>query len=93
LAACASSEDPFRCKDFGPFDLNFELIEYNDILALEDQLKSYPNVIPDNNFQIVAYMLETVQGEKGVIVPSDDYLQKVRDLCTKYNVLMIADEV
>jgi len=52
LAACASSEDPKRHKDFGPFDMNFELIEYNNILALEDQLKSDPN--------IVAYMLETI---------------------------------
>jgi ornithine--oxo-acid transaminase len=44
LAACASSEDPDRYKDYGPFDLNFELIEYNNIAALEDKLKSDPNV-------------------------------------------------
>lgn len=38
-------------------------------------------------------MLEPIQGEKGVIIPSEDYLQKVRSLCSKYQVLMIADEV
>lgn len=52
LAACASSEDPGRYKDFGPFDLNFDLIEYNNLEALENAFKADPN--------IAAYMLEPI---------------------------------
>lgn len=42
---------------------------------------------------VCAFMVEPIQGEAGVVVPDDDYLRRVRDLCTKYNVLWIADEV
>ena len=42
---------------------------------------------------VCAFMVEPIQGEAGVIVPSSGYLQGVRDICTKYNVLFIADEV
>ncbi len=85
LAACASSEDPDRYYNFGPFDLNFKLIDYNDLNQVEDQFKSNPN--------IAAYMLEPIQGEGGVIIPDSGYLKGVRELCDKYNVLMICDEV
>lgn len=85
MAACASSEDPGRYKDFGPFDLNFELIEYDNLKVLEEHFKSDPN--------IAAYMLEPIQGERGVIIPSSGYLKGVKQLCEKYNVLMICDEV
>jgi acetylornithine/succinyldiaminopimelate/putrescine aminotransferase len=44
LAACASSDDPYRYKDFGPFDMNFQLVEYNNIQSLEEALKADPNV-------------------------------------------------
>lgn len=55
IAACASSDDPERYKDFGPFEgLNFELIDYGDLNALETALKANPN--------IVAYMVEPIQG-------------------------------
>jgi ornithine--oxo-acid transaminase len=63
----------------------FSLIPYNDTFALENKFKSNPN--------IAAFMLEPIQGEAGVVVPDAGYLKTVRDLCTKYNVLMIADEV
>ena len=63
----------------------FELIDYNNIVQLEDTFKKNPN--------IVSFMLEPIQGEAGIIIPDDKYLVKVRKLCTKYNVLMIADEV
>lgn len=53
--------------------------------ALEEKFKSNPN--------IAAYMFEPVQGESGVIIPDAGYLKSVRDLCTKYNVLMVADEI
>lgn len=63
----------------------FEIVPYNDVSALEQKLRSNPN--------IVAFMLEPVQGEAGVIVPDDGYLTQVAALLKKYNVLMIADEV
>ena len=63
----------------------FSLIPYNDLEALENKFKSNQN--------IAAFMFEPIQGEAGVVVPQEGYLQGVRDLCTKYNVLMIADEV
>jgi len=86
IAACGSSDDPDRYKAFGPFEgLNFDLIDYNDIAALEKKLKEDPHVC--------AFMLEPIQGEAGVIIPDEGYLKKVRELCTQYNVLMICDEV
>jgi ornithine--oxo-acid transaminase len=56
-----------------------------DANALEERFKADKN--------IVAYVMEPVQGEAGVIIPPEGYLKQVRDLCTKYNVLMIFDEV
>lgn len=85
LAAISSSTDPSSYGGFGPFMPGFEVIEYNDLKALETKLSSDPN--------IVAFMVEPIQGEAGVVVPHVGYLKGVRDLCTKYNVLWIADEV
>lgn len=86
IAACGASDDPKRYKNFGPFGgLNFELVEYGNPAALEEALKANPYV--------AGFMMETVQGEAGVKVPPKGYLKAVRDLCTKYNVLMIVDEV
>mmetsp|Transcript_19329 Transcript_19329/g.55229 ORF Transcript_19329/g.55229 Transcript_19329/m.55229 type:complete len:439 (-) Transcript_19329:208-1524(-) len=85
LSAISSSSDPTCYTNFGPYMPGFELVPYNDLAALEAKFKSNPN--------IAAYMLEPIQGEAGVFVPDEGYLQGVRDLCTKYNVLMIADEV
>ena len=62
----------------------YDIIPYNDLSALEDELKD-PNV--------AAFMVEPIQGEAGVVVPDDGYLEGVRNLCNKYNVLFIADEV
>ena len=85
IAACGSSDDPGRYENFGPYNMGFNIIPYGDISILETKFKENPN--------IVAYMLEPIQGEAGIIIPPKGYLQSVRDLCTKYNVLMIADEV
>ncbi|XP_017072270.1 ornithine aminotransferase, mitochondrial [Drosophila eugracilis] len=84
LSAVSASNDPSSYEGFGPFMPGFELIEYDNLTALEESLKD-PNVC--------AFMVEPIQGEAGVVVPSDGYLKKVRELCTKYNVLWIADEV
>ena len=84
LAAISSSTDPSSYKGFGPFMPGFGLIPYNDLAALETALQD-PNV--------AAFMVEPIQGEAGVVIPTDGYLKGVKDLCTKYNVLFIADEI
>ena len=84
LAAISSSDDPVSYKGFGPFMPGYDLIPYNDLDSLEQELK-------DNN--VAAFMVEPIQGEAGVVVPDDGYLSGVRTLCDKYNVLFIADEV
>ncbi|MFM1898460.1 MAG: hypothetical protein RL577_700 [Bacteroidota bacterium] len=84
LAAVSSSSDPDSFGNFGPFMPGFERVPYNDLAALEKALQN-PNV--------AAFMVEPIQGEAGVIVPDEGYLKGVRDLCTRYQVLFIADEV
>ena len=84
LAAISSSTDPSSTNGFGPFMPGYEIIPYNDIESLKDSLK-------DQN--VVAFMVEPIQGEAGVVVPDDDYLKKAYDLCKESNVLFIADEV
>tara|TARA_B100000900_G_scaffold81472_1_gene65724 strand:+ start:20833 stop:22047 length:1215 start_codon:yes stop_codon:yes gene_type:complete len=84
LAAISSSDDPTSYEGFGPYMPGYDLIPYNDLDALEIELKD-PNV--------AAFMVEPIQGEAGVVVPDDGYLSGVRKLCNKYNVLFIADEV
>ena len=84
LAAISSSDDPLSYEGFGPFMPGYDIIPYNDLSALEDELKD-PNV--------AAFMVEPIQGEAGVVVPDDGYLEGIRNLCNKYNVLFIADEV
>lgn len=84
MSAISSSTDPSSFERFGPFMPGFLTVPYNDLAALEEQLKD-PTV--------AAFMVEPIQGEAGVIVPTEGYLTGVRRLCTQYNVLFIADEV
>ena len=84
MAAISSSTDPSCYENFGPFMPGFELIPYNDLAALELSFQ-------DKN--VAAFMFEPIQGEAGVVVPDEGYLSGVRNLCTEYNVLMIADEI
>jgi len=84
LAAISASNDPSSYGGFGPFMPGYELVNYNDLEALEQAIKD-PNT--------AAFIVEPIQGEAGVIVPDEGYLSGVRDLCTKYNVLFVADEV
>ena len=72
-------------SSFGPFMPGFDVIPYNDLRALEAKLADDPRV--------VAFMVEPIQGEAGVVVPDAGYLRGVRDLCSRHNVLWIADEV
>ncbi|MCF8276850.1 MAG: ornithine--oxo-acid transaminase [Flavobacteriales bacterium] len=78
------SNDPDARNNFGPFTPGFESIPYNDVAALEKALQD-PNV--------AGFLVEPIQGEAGVNVPTAGYLTKARELCTQYNVLLIADEI
>ncbi len=84
LSSISASTDPSSYSGFGPLLPGYVIIPYNDLKALDNALID-PNVC--------AFIFEPVQGEAGVIVPDKGYLAGVRDLCTKNNVLMIADEV
>lgn len=78
------SSDSDASTNFGPFTPGFIRVPYNDVAALEQALQQ-PNVI--------GFLVEPIQGEAGVFVPGEDYMQQARSLCTKYNALFIADEV
>ena len=84
LAAISASSDPLSYKNFGPYMPGFELVAYNDLALLEKALQ---------NPAVAAFMVEPIQGEAGVVVPDEGYLAKVKTLCSKYNVLLIADEI
>lgn len=84
MAAISASTDPSSYKGFGPYMPGFTVVPYNNLEALEKALQ-------DKN--VAAFMVEPIQGEAGVVVPDDGYLKAVSDLCTKYNVLFIADEI
>jgi len=84
IAAISSSSDPSSYQGFGPFVPGYKIIPYNDLIALEE-------AIQDKN--VCAFMFEPIQGEAGVVVPSEGYIAKAKALCEKNNVLMIADEV
>lgn len=79
------STDQTAKSEFGPFTEGFEVIPYDDINALEQLLSTDPT--------IAGFLVEPIQGEAGVYVPSDQYLKQAKALCEKYEVLFIADEV
>ncbi|SFC47721.1 ornithine--oxo-acid transaminase [Algibacter lectus] len=79
------SNDPVARKNFGPYTKGFIKIEYDNLKALEDVLV--------NNKSVAGFLVEPIQGEAGVYVPSEGYLASAKALCEKHNVLFIADEV
>lgn len=79
------SNDPVARKNFGPFTNGFIKIGYDDLKGLEQALQQNKNV--------AGFLVEPIQGEAGVYVPSERYLAKAKALCEQYNVLFIADEV
>ena len=79
------SNDENARKNFGPYTAGFIKIPYDDVEALEKAIKSSKN--------IAGFMVEPIQGEAGVYVPTDGYLTKVKAICEANNVLFIADEV
>lgn len=84
ISIISMSTDPDSYEGFGPFTPGFVKVPYNDIEALENELK-------DEN--VAGFIVEPIQGEAGVYVPDSGYLKKASELCKKYNVLFIADEV
>jgi ornithine--oxo-acid transaminase len=79
------SNDPIARKNFGPFTNGFIKIEYDNIVALKQAL--------ENNKNVAGFLVEPIQGEAGVYVPSEGYLKSAKALCEEYGVLFIADEV
>jgi len=86
LAAVSSSNDPTAYNEFGPYMPGFTSVPYNDLGSLEMEFQKDAE-------NIAAFMVEPIQGEAGVVVPDDGYMKKVKEMCEKYNVLLIADEV
>ncbi|MGP1990550.1 ornithine--oxo-acid transaminase [Zobellia laminariae] len=79
------SNDPVARKNFGPYTAGFLKIEYDNLDALKEVLENNPNV--------AGFLVEPIQGEAGVYVPSEGYLAGAKALCEKHGVLFIADEV
>ena len=85
LAVISASVDPSSRNGFGPFLPGFDVIEYDNIESLENALISDPFV--------AGFIVEPIQGEAGVKVPSKGYLKEAAKLCKAANVLFIADEI
>ena len=83
IATLTATGQPKYQEGFGPLPAGFDYVPYNDIQALEDMMSG----------STAAVMLEPIQGEGGVHVPDMEYLQKVRELCDKYNAVLIFDEI
>ena len=80
----SASTDPDSRKGFGPFMPGFEIIDYDNVAALESAL---------SNHNVCGLLIEPIQGEAGVFVPHEGYLKKAEELCKKNNVLLMMDEI
>ena len=77
-----STDEQYR-EGFGPFTPGFSLVDFGDAEALEKAI----------NKNTVAFLVEPIQAESGILVPPDGYLRRVREICDKHNILFIADEI
>ena len=84
ISVISASNDPDSTSHYGPFTPGILTVPYNDTEALAKQLED-----PD----VIAFIVEPIQGEAGVMVPDDGYLKKSYELCKSKNVLFIADEI
>jgi ornithine--oxo-acid transaminase len=80
----SASTDPDSRNNFGPFMPGYQIIPYDDLKALEQALK---------NKNVCGFLVEPIQGEAGVFVPQEGYLKKAQELCKKYNVILMMDEI
>ena len=83
ISIISMSTDPLAKRGFGPFTPGFKVIKYGDAQALEAAV----------TYNTVAFLAEPIQGEAGVIIPPRGYLKEAREICTRHNILFIADEV
>jgi ornithine--oxo-acid transaminase len=83
LTIVGFSTDPTTRDGFGPFTPGFRVVPFGDAAALEAA------VTPDT----VAFLVEPIQGEAGVIIPHAGYFKSVREICTRHNVILILDEI
>ena len=94
FAAITMSTDPESRENYGPYlpgigsscPSTGKPIPYNDAAALEEAFKVHGK-------EVAGFLVEPIQGEAGIVVPDDDYLRRVRELCDEYNVLMMVDEI
>jgi len=94
FAAITMSTDPESRDNYGPYLPNVgavcpatkKAIPYNDISAVEAAFEAHGK-------ETAGFLVEPIQGEAGIVVPDEDYLQRVRELCTKHNVLLMCDEI
>ena len=84
ITIISMSSDPDARGDYGPYTPGFISIPYNDLERLEQEL---------NDENVAGFLVEPIQAEAGVYVPGDGYLKRASELCKKYNVLFVADEV
>ncbi|KAL6333619.1 hypothetical protein AAG906_028804 [Vitis piasezkii] len=86
LAVISMSCDNEATRGFGPLLPGHLKVDFGDEVALE-------KIFEENGDRIAGFLFEPIQGEAGVIIPPDGYLKAVRELCSKFNILMIADEI
>lgn len=85
ISIVSASTDPTATLNFGPFVEGIVHVRYNDVAAFARLLES--------DDEIAGFIVEPIQGEAGVVVPDGDYLSQIRALCSRHNVLFIADEI
>jgi len=94
MAAISLSTDPESRDNYGPYVPNIgskipstgKTIRFNNVADIEEALEAHGK-------DTAAFIIEPIQGEAGVVVPDDDYLTRVHELCKKHNVLLICDEI
>ncbi len=83
LSIVSFSTDPTARTNFGPFTPGFKVVPFGNASALESAITS----------NTVAFLVEPIQGEAGVIIPPEGYFQRVRELCSRHNIMLILDEI